>query len=85
MPVSMLGLVLPQIPFMVAGKLVNLPANPLIGEGAGQAVSLPANPLVDEGAGRPVRRGKRSRVAIEVEDEPIIPQVSSRKRQKRTG
>lgn len=42
-------------------------------------------PQVDESAGRPVRQQKRSRVAFEVENEPVILRVSGRKRQKRTG
>jgi hypothetical protein len=35
-------------------------------------------------AGRPVRLRKRTQIAIEAEDDPVIPQVSGRKRQKRT-
>jgi hypothetical protein len=84
MPLSMSGPVLPQIPLIVAGELVNLPLNRAVDDVASQPTNPPVNPLVDEGAGRPVWRRKRSRIAIEAADEPVILRVSSRKRQKRT-
>jgi hypothetical protein len=50
------GPVLPQIGLMVADE----PVNP------------PVNPPLDVLTGQPVRRRKRTRVAIEAEDEPVV-------------
>jgi hypothetical protein len=73
------GPVLPQIPLMVAGELINLPLNQAVASVAGQAISPPVIPPVGESAGRPVRSRKRLRVAIETEDEPTL-WASGRKR-----
>jgi len=78
------GPVLPQIPLTAASELVNLPLNQAVDDAASQSISLEVVPQVGESAGRPVRPRKRSRVAIEAADEPIL-WVSGRKRQKRTG
>ena len=64
------GLVLPQIPLMVAGELVNLLLNQVVASVAGQAISLLVIPPVGESAGRPVRSRKRLQVAIKAKDEP---------------
>jgi hypothetical protein len=79
------GPVLPQIPLTVASELVNLPLNQTVGGVSRQPISPAVVPQVDESAGRPVRQRRRSRVAFEAENEPVILQVSGRKRQKRTG
>jgi hypothetical protein len=78
------GPVLPQIPLTVAGELFNQPLNQAVDDVAGQPISPAVIPLVGESASRLVRPRKRSQVAIEAEDEPIL-RVSGRKRQKRTA
>jgi hypothetical protein len=79
------GPVLPQIPLTVASKLVNLPLNQTVGGVSGQPISPAVVAQVDKSAGRLVQQQKRSRVAFEAENEPVILRVSGRKRQKRTG
>ena len=76
------GPVLPQVPLMVPGELVNLPLNQAVASVAGQAINPPVIPPVGESTGRPVRSRKHLRVAIEAEDEPTL-RASGRKRQKR--
>ena len=49
-----------------------IPLNQAVGGVAGQPISLVVVPQVGESAGRPVRRRKRSRMAIEAADEPIL-------------
>ena len=80
----MSGPVLPQLPLPAASELVNLPLNKAVDDVASQSTIPAVVPQVDESAGRPARPRKRSRVAIEAADEPIL-RVSGRKRQKRTG
>jgi hypothetical protein len=77
------GPILPQIPFMVPGELVNLPLNQAVAGVAGQAINPPVIPPVGESTGWPVRSRKRLQVAIEVEDEPTL-WASGCQRQKRT-
>ena len=77
------GTVLPQIPLMVSGELVNLPLNQAVASVADQAISPPVIPPVGESTGWPVRSRKHLRVAIEAEDELTL-RASGRKGQKKT-